>query len=53
MTPTAALIVIPGICYAVAACIYALNKNWPLAIVYSGYFWAQCGLVYLDRVMAK
>ena len=47
------MILIPTICYSVAAGIYALSRNWPLVIVYSGYAWANCGLLWLDRLMAK
>jgi hypothetical protein len=50
---SAALIIFPGLCYAMAACIYAHQKNWPLAITYSGYAWANVGLYWLDRLMAK
>lgn len=48
-----ALILVPTGCYALAALIYAWQKNWPLAITYSGYAWANCGLLWLDRMMAK
>jgi hypothetical protein len=48
---TAALIVIPGICYALAAFLYAFHHNWAAAIVYSGYAWANVGLFWLDRIM--
>jgi hypothetical protein len=50
---TFALILIPTACYSLAALIYATQKNWPLAITYSGYAWANCGLLWLDRLMAK
>jgi hypothetical protein len=50
---TAALIVIPGFCYAFASVMYGMQKNWPLAIVYSGYAWANVGLWWLDRLMVK
>lgn len=53
MTPTAALIVIPGICYALAAGLYAVQSNWPLVIVYSGYAFSNCGLLWIDRLMSK
>lgn len=51
MTVTAALIVIPGLCYALAACMYLAQKNWALAIVYSGYSWANVGLLVIDLKM--
>ncbi len=53
MSLTAALIIIPGVCYLLAALIYAYQQSWPMAIVYSGYAWANAGLWWLDRVMAK
>lgn len=48
---TSALIIIPGICYGLAAGMYLAQRNWPLAIVYSGYCWANVGLLWLDRLM--
>jgi hypothetical protein len=50
---TAGLIVVPGLCYLLAAALYAWQGNWPLAITYSGYCWANCGLLWLDRLMTK
>jgi hypothetical protein len=47
-----ALILVPTGCYALAACIYGWQRNWPLAITYSGYAWANCGLLWLDRTLA-
>ena len=46
-------VLIPTACYAGASIYYGLAKNWPLAIVYSGYAWANVGLLWLDRLMAK
>jgi hypothetical protein len=48
-----ALILIPTGCYSLAALIYAWDKNWPLAITYSGYAWANCGLLWLDQLLTK
>jgi hypothetical protein len=50
---TAALIIIPGVCYLAAAAMYGWQGNWPLAITYSGYAWANVGLLWLDRIMAR
>lgn len=47
------LILIPTLCYALAACLYAWHRNWPLVIVYSGYAWANVGLLWLDRLAPK
>lgn len=47
------LILVPTACYALAAGVYAFQRNWPMVIVYSGYAWANCGLLALDRLMAK
>lgn len=43
------LIVIPTACYTLAALIYGWQQNWPLSIVYSGYAFANCGLLMLDK----
>lgn len=47
------LLLIPAIAYLLATMAYASQKNWPLAIMYSGYAWAACGALWLDRLMAK
>ena len=43
------LILIPTLCYSAAALLYGWQKNWPLVIVYSGYAFANCGLLMLDK----
>lgn len=48
MTWTFALIVIPTGCYTLAAIFYGRQGNWPLAITYSGYAFANIGLLMLD-----
>lgn len=45
---TAALILVPGLCYGLACGLYAVKGNWPLAIVYFGYAVANGGLLWLD-----
>jgi hypothetical protein len=47
------LVLIPALCYALASVAYGLQRNWPLAIMYSGYAWAACGALWLDRIMAR
>ena len=47
---TALLLVVPTLCYALAAGLYLLKSNWPLAIVYCGYSFANIGLILLDRM---
>jgi hypothetical protein len=47
------LILAPTLCYAAAATVYAVQRNWPMVIVYSGYAWANVGLLWLDRLMAS
>jgi len=47
------LILIPTISYSLAAMAYGFQKNWPLVIVYTGYAWANCGLLWLDRLMNR
>jgi hypothetical protein len=46
-------ILVPTVCYAAAAAVYAWKGNYPLAITYSGYAWANVGLLWLDRLMVK
>jgi hypothetical protein len=53
VTWSAWLLIVPTACYTGAAGVYAFNRNWPMVIVYSGYAWANCGLLWLDRLMAK
>lgn len=48
MTWTFALVAIPTGCYALAAGFYATKGNWPLAVVYAGYCFANLGLLALD-----
>ena len=45
---SAVLILIPGVCYALAAGVYLMEQNWPLMIVYSGYSWSNVGLLWID-----
>jgi hypothetical protein len=47
------LILVPTLCYSAAATVYGFQRNWPMVIVYSGYAWANVGLLWLDRLMAK
>lgn len=53
MNWTFALIVIPTLCYALAAVAYGLQGSWPMAIVYAGYSFANTGLLALDLMQAK
>lgn len=43
------LILIPTGCYSLAAVVYGFQKNWPMAVVYSGYSLANCGLLALEK----
>jgi hypothetical protein len=47
------LILVPTACYGLAAVLYGLQRNWPMVIVYSGYAFANTGLLMLDRMMNK
>lgn len=47
------LVLVPAVSYALATLAYAYQRNWPLVIMYSGYSWAACGALWLDRLMAK
>jgi hypothetical protein len=42
------LIAIPTICYGAAGVVYAMKGNWPLCVTFSGYMWANFGLLALD-----
>ena len=53
MTITGLLIIIPTLCYGLAAGLYLLKSNWPLAIVYTGYSLANVGLLWLDKLTSK
>lgn len=47
------LLLVPTLCYALASVSYGLQRSWPMAVVYFGYALANCGLLALDRIMAK
>ena len=47
------LVLVPTISYATTAGVYLWQKNWPLAIVYAGYSFANCGLLALDLQMGR
>lgn len=47
------LIAVPTACYAFAAVSYWIQGSWPLAVVYAGYSFANCGLLALDAMQAK
>lgn len=50
---TAALVIIPGLCYLLASLVYASQKNLPLSVVYFGYFIGNVGLLWLDLTLKK
>jgi len=45
---TFALILVPTLCYASASVIYFIRGDSSLGITYSGYAWANVGLLWLD-----
>jgi uncharacterized protein involved in cysteine biosynthesis len=47
------LLLIPTMAYTMAAAVYCTKGNYPLTIVYFGYAFANCGLLWLDRLMSK
>lgn len=47
------LVLVPAVSYALATLAYAYQRNWPLVIMYSGYAWAACGALWLDRLMTR
>ncbi len=44
------LVLIPTLCYAGAMLMYFWKGDAPMAIVYSGYAWANVGLLWLDWI---
>jgi hypothetical protein len=50
MSWTFGLLLIPTIAYVLAAMAYGFQGNWPMSIVYLGYSFANCGLLWLDRL---
>lgn len=48
MSATFWLVLIPTLCYAGAAGMYWWQGDKPLAITYSGYAWANVGLLWVD-----
>ena len=52
MTLTGALIVIPGVCYALASLIYAYQQQWPMSVVYAGYSFSNYGLFLIDKALS-
>lgn len=47
------LIAIPTACYLGAAVAYGIRGEWPNAIIFSGYFWANCGFLAIELMRAK
>ena len=41
-------VLVPTLCYAAAMGVYLLRGDWSMAIVYSGYAWANVGLLWLE-----
>jgi hypothetical protein len=50
MSWTFALILIPTVCYAAAMAAYLMKGDHAMAVVYSGYAWANVGLLWLDMI---
>lgn len=42
------LLCVPTVAYLLAGIVYGVNGKWPMAVVYLGYFAANCGLLALD-----
>ena len=42
------LLLVPTIAYLAASMVYGSRGNWPMAVVYGGYFAANIGLLALD-----
>jgi len=43
-------VLVPTLCYAAASGVYLFRGDAPMAIVYSGYAWANIGLIWLETV---
>lgn len=47
------LLLVPTVCYGLAAVVYGLQGSYPMSVVYTGYAFANCGLIWLDRLLTK
>lgn len=43
-----ALIAVPTLCYAGAAVAFALARDWPQVVIFSGYSLANCGFLAIE-----
>lgn len=43
-------VLVPTLCYAGAMAVYLYKGDAPMAIVYSGYAWANVGLLWLEVI---
>lgn len=48
MSWTFALLLIPTLCYAAAMAAYLVKGDYAMAVVFSGYSWANLGLIWID-----
>ncbi len=50
MSPAFWFVLVPTLCYAAAMAVYLFRGDAPMAIVYSGYAWANIGLLWLEML---
>lgn len=41
-------VLVPTLCYAGAMAAYLYQRDWAMAVVYSGYAWANVGLLWIE-----
>jgi hypothetical protein len=46
-------VLVPTLCYAAAMGVYLLRGDWSMGIVYSGYAWANIGLLWLEVIKSR
>jgi hypothetical protein len=46
-------VLVPTLCYAGAAVYYLYIQNMPMVIIYSGYAWANVGLLWIELLRTK
>ncbi len=43
-------VLVPTLCYAAAMAVYLFRGDWSMGIVYSGYAWANIGLLWREVI---
>jgi hypothetical protein len=42
------LVLIPTVCYGLAAVAYGIHRDWPYVVVFTGYALANCGFLAIE-----